>query len=223
MENGAKQCPWCGLWALKDKACNFVFACGLAATSPLVKALVGISVVADVGAPIVAVLDPPVAAFVGLVPSGITCALDIAEGKTVVGTVDSCITQMNSIVAQGTKIIPGLSGVNLTVVTSILNAVQQGVTLFEQQFPPTVTAGKVASSSSAPAMRALIARAYTAGAVDSPNPATAKVKPLKLGARDRAAIAKARKHAANIAAALKAREAAPKKVGASVVGDSAVR
>ena len=26
----AKQCPWCGRWALKDNACNYIFACGLA-------------------------------------------------------------------------------------------------------------------------------------------------------------------------------------------------
>lgn len=25
----AKQCPWCARWALKDNACNYVFACGL--------------------------------------------------------------------------------------------------------------------------------------------------------------------------------------------------
>lgn len=28
--NVAKQCPHCGQWALKDAACNYVFACGLA-------------------------------------------------------------------------------------------------------------------------------------------------------------------------------------------------
>jgi hypothetical protein len=25
----AKQCPWCERWALKDNACNYIFACGL--------------------------------------------------------------------------------------------------------------------------------------------------------------------------------------------------
>jgi len=25
----AKQCPWCQRWALKDNACNYIFACGL--------------------------------------------------------------------------------------------------------------------------------------------------------------------------------------------------
>ena len=25
----AKQCPWCARWALKDAACNYIFACGL--------------------------------------------------------------------------------------------------------------------------------------------------------------------------------------------------
>ena len=24
-----KQCPWCERWALKDDACNYIFACGL--------------------------------------------------------------------------------------------------------------------------------------------------------------------------------------------------
>jgi len=26
----AKQCPWCDRWCLKDNACNYIFACGLA-------------------------------------------------------------------------------------------------------------------------------------------------------------------------------------------------
>ena len=25
----AKACPWCGRWALKDAACDYIFACGL--------------------------------------------------------------------------------------------------------------------------------------------------------------------------------------------------
>ena len=25
----AKQCPWCDRWCLKDKNCNYIFACGL--------------------------------------------------------------------------------------------------------------------------------------------------------------------------------------------------
>jgi len=29
MSNDAKQCPWCERWALKDAACNYIFACGL--------------------------------------------------------------------------------------------------------------------------------------------------------------------------------------------------
>jgi hypothetical protein len=28
----AKQCPWCQRWALKDAACNYIFACGLETT-----------------------------------------------------------------------------------------------------------------------------------------------------------------------------------------------
>ena len=29
MSGDAKTCPWCGRWALKDDACNYIFACGL--------------------------------------------------------------------------------------------------------------------------------------------------------------------------------------------------
>lgn len=29
MTTDAKQCPWCERWALKDAACNYIFACGL--------------------------------------------------------------------------------------------------------------------------------------------------------------------------------------------------
>ena len=29
MSVDAKMCPWCGRWALKDAACNYIFACGL--------------------------------------------------------------------------------------------------------------------------------------------------------------------------------------------------
>jgi hypothetical protein len=29
MSGDAKSCPWCGRWALKDDACNYIFACGL--------------------------------------------------------------------------------------------------------------------------------------------------------------------------------------------------
>ena len=29
MSGDAKQCPWCERWALKDAACNYIFACGL--------------------------------------------------------------------------------------------------------------------------------------------------------------------------------------------------
>ena len=29
MSGDAKACPWCGRWALKDDACNYIFACGL--------------------------------------------------------------------------------------------------------------------------------------------------------------------------------------------------
>ncbi len=30
MSTDAKQCPHCGQWALKDAACSYIFACGLA-------------------------------------------------------------------------------------------------------------------------------------------------------------------------------------------------
>ena len=29
MSDDAKMCPWCERWALKDAACNYIFACGL--------------------------------------------------------------------------------------------------------------------------------------------------------------------------------------------------
>lgn len=29
MSTDAKECPWCGRWALKDNACAYIFACGL--------------------------------------------------------------------------------------------------------------------------------------------------------------------------------------------------
>ena len=29
MSTDAKMCPWCERWALKDDACNYIFACGL--------------------------------------------------------------------------------------------------------------------------------------------------------------------------------------------------
>jgi len=27
-DDDAKMCPWCERWALKDNACNYIFACG---------------------------------------------------------------------------------------------------------------------------------------------------------------------------------------------------
>ena len=35
--NDAKQCPWCERWALKDNACNYIFACGLESRRGFVK------------------------------------------------------------------------------------------------------------------------------------------------------------------------------------------
>lgn len=36
-QNEAKQCPWCERWALKDNACSYIFACGLADNGVFVK------------------------------------------------------------------------------------------------------------------------------------------------------------------------------------------
>lgn len=35
--NDAKQCPHCERWALKDAACNYIFACGLETKGTFVK------------------------------------------------------------------------------------------------------------------------------------------------------------------------------------------
>jgi len=34
--NDAKQCPWCTRWCLKDDACNYIFACGLATNNKFI-------------------------------------------------------------------------------------------------------------------------------------------------------------------------------------------
>lgn len=39
MSNDAKQCPWCQRWALKDNACDYVFACGLTDKNVFMKGL----------------------------------------------------------------------------------------------------------------------------------------------------------------------------------------
>ena len=35
-DGAAKQCPWCGRWALKASGCNYIFACGLDAEAGFV-------------------------------------------------------------------------------------------------------------------------------------------------------------------------------------------
>ena len=167
-----------------------IVACGASTTSPLVVALEGISIAADVGAPIVAALNPTAAAFVGLVPGVVTAALDIAEGKAPLATASTVAVQLQSVWNTGNGLLPGLSGTDKTVVSGILGAIQAGITLFNQQYGTTSAAA--------------IPRAYAMGFVDTPNPATAKVK--KLGKADKAAIASARKHLANVSTAVAKRK-----------------
>ena len=168
-----------------------IVACGASTTSPLVVALEGISIAADVGAPIVAALNPTAAAFVGLVPGVVTAALDIAEGKAPLATASTVAVQLQSVWNTGNGLLPGLSGTDKTVVSGILGAIQAGITLFNQQYGTTSAA-------------TAIPRAYAMGFVDTPNPATAKVK--KLGKADKAAIASARKHLANVSTAVAKRK-----------------
>lgn len=167
---------------------SLLMSCGLAATSPLVKALNVIAIAIDVGAPVIAALDPPVAAFVGLAPNALNCAIDVAEGTSAISAASTCIAQLQAIIKQGTGMLPGLTGSNATTVSSILNAIQSGLSLFEAQYPPTTVT---------------LAQGRRAGVIDSTNPQTAKV--VKLSRKDRSAIAEARTHIANVEAALAAR------------------
>jgi hypothetical protein len=171
----------------------FVLFAGCGASgqpSPLVTALEAISIAADVGAPVIAGLSPKAAAIMQLIPGVVTAALDVVDGTAPLATAQTVITQMQSIWQQGQDLLPGLTGTEKTVITGILGALQAGIQLYQQQYPPTKTA-------------ALVARGYAMGFLTSPTPATAKVtKPTKA---DKASAARARAHIAKVKADLAAR------------------
>jgi hypothetical protein len=160
-----------------------LIGCGTSTTSPLVTALEAISIAADVGAPVVSALSPQAAGFINLVPGAVTAALDIAEGKTPLATASTVALDLSNLWEQGNSLLPNLSGTNRTVVAALLAAIQQGLKLFQSQYPPTSAA-----------FDDLVRKGYGHGFVDSPNPAKAK---LKLSRKDRAAIARARRHLEN--------------------------
>jgi hypothetical protein len=164
-----------------------LFGCGASTPSPLISALEAISIAADVGAPVVAILNPGAASFVALVPGAVTAAIDIVEGTSPIGTAQTVVTQLQQVWQQGETLLPNLSGTDKTVVTGILAALQSGLTLFQQQYPPTTTA-----------LNRMVASGYAHGFFNSPTPATAKIKPAKLSKADKASIGRAKAHIANV-------------------------
>ncbi len=173
------------------------FSCGgsAVAPSPLIAALEAISIAADVGAPVVAILNPAAASFVSLVPGIVTAAIDIVEGTSPLATASTVTTQLQQVWQQGEALLPNLSGTDKTVITGILAALQAGLNLFQQQFPPT-----------AADFNRLVNRGYQHGFFDSPTPATAKLKPMKLSKADKASIARAKAHIAAVRTQLSTRK-----------------
>ena len=162
--------------------------------SPLVAVLEGISIAADVSAPVVAVLSPAAAGFISLVPGVVTAALDIVEGTAPLSAASTVATQLQTVWAQGNAMLPNLPVTDKTVVTGILAALKAGIDLYQQQYPPAATASLGVS---------LIGHGYAMGFVDSPSPTTAKVK--KLGKADKASVARSRGHLAALKAKLAAK------------------
>lgn len=154
--------------------------------SALVTALEAISIAADVGAPVVAAISPQAAAWINLVPGVITAALGVVEGTTPLATTSTVIAQLQSVWQQGQQLLPNLPPNEKTLISGILGALQAGITLYQQQYPPTVASAKIHV-------------AYAAGFVDSPNPKKAKIK--KLGKSDKDALARIKAHLANIQSA----------------------
>jgi hypothetical protein len=174
-----------------------LLGCGQSSTtpSPLIAALEAISIAADVGAPVVAILNPQAAAFVSLIPGVVTAAIDIVEGTSPLATASTVTTQLQQIWQQGAALLPNLSGTDKTVITGILAALQSGLNLFQQQFPPT-----------AADFNRLVNRGYQHGFFDSPTPATAKLKPMKLSKADKASIARTKAHIAAVHTQLSTRK-----------------
>jgi hypothetical protein len=173
------------------------FSCGGSATapSPLIAALEAISIAADVGAPVIATLNPAAASFVNLVPGVITAAIDVVEGTSPLATASTVTTQLQQIWQQGEALLPNLSGTDKTVITGILAALQAGLQLYQQQFPPTTAA-----------FERMIHNGYARGFFDTPTPATAKLKPMKLSKADKASIARAKAHIAAVHTQLSTRK-----------------
>lgn len=171
-----------------------ILGCGVSTTSPLVSALEDISTVADIGGPAIAALSPQAATILALVPGAVTAALDIVEGKTPASTAGTVAAQLTSIWTQGQALVPNLNSADKLIVSAVLGALKAGIDLYTQKFPASTPAASVQQQ---------FRSAYAFGFVDSPNPATAKVK--KLGRKDKAAAKRARAHAERLRAALAAR------------------
>ena len=161
----------------------------------MIAALEAISIAADVGAPVIATLNPTAASFVNLIPGVVTAAIDIVEGTSPLATASTVTTQLQQIWQQGEALLPNLSGTDKTVVTGILAALQSGLHLYQQQFPPTSAA-----------LHDRLATAYSLGFTSSPTPATAKLKPMKLSKADKASIARAKAHIAAVHTQLSTRK-----------------
>jgi hypothetical protein len=171
-------------------AAAILFTACSPAPSPLIVALEAISVAADVGASVVAQLDPQAALWVNLIPGAVTAALDAADGQTPLASATSAISQLQNVWTEGSAILPGLSGSNKTLISGILNALGSGLALFQRQYgTPSVTGS-------------LALRGYALGFLDSPSAKAARVK--KLNRKDKALIASARAHVAALQAKLAA-------------------
>jgi hypothetical protein len=168
--------------------------CGATQPSPLVTALEAISIAADVGAPVIAGLSPQAAAILNLIPGVVTAALDVVDGTSPLATAQQVITQLQSIWQQGQTLLPNLTGTEKTVITGILAALQNGIQLYQQQYPPTTAA-----------LDRMVARGYAAGFFNTSKAATAKVVPVKMNAANKASVARARAHVAAVKAALAVR------------------
>jgi len=171
--------------------------CGASATapSPLIAALEAVSIAADVGAPVIAALSPTAANFVNLIPGVVTAAIDIVEGTSPLATASTVTTQLQQIWQQGEALLPNLSGTDKTVITGILAALQTGLQLYQQQFPPTASA-----------LHEYLAKGYAHGFFTTPTPATAKLKPMKLSKADKASIARTKAHIAAVHTQLSTRK-----------------
>lgn len=163
----------------------FLAACG-GSVSPLVAALEAIAIAADVGTPVLEILNPQAAQWLSLVPGAVTAALDIAEGSSAISMATAAIAELQQIWNKGEILIPQVNAQTAIVISAILAAVQTGIALFQQEYGTPVS------------QQAAAAIGYARGVLDSPNPKTAKVKKEKLSRKDRKAIADARSKLADL-------------------------